>query len=130
MSRERIARPQRKVCLGDLRDKIIIKTRDLEAPVFGETTFTENFDRRMWEVWASIKTATGKVLFNGVNTDVVMTHEIIIRWHEDVTASNWVELKDGRLLDIISVENLEERNEFLKLACREQGLKSLPANQA
>ena len=130
MFRQKINRPHRQICLGDLQDKIILRTRDMKAPVFGETTFTEDFERKVKDVWAAVLTTEGKEVFDGVNTGIPITHRIIIRWTPDLTSENWIELQDGRLLDIINVQNYEERNELLELLCRVRGQKSLPGNQA
>jgi SPP1 family predicted phage head-tail adaptor len=102
----------------------------MKAPVFGDTNYTEDFDRKVKEIWAAIKTVTGKVIFDGVSTDISISHEIFIRWDSGITSENGIELSDGRLLDIINVEDFEERQEFLRLMCSIRGDKTLEASHA
>jgi len=68
-----------------------------------------------------VKTINGRVLFNGVDTDEALTHEITIRYDSTVTAETWVELGDSTRLDIIDTQDLEERNEYLVLLCNARG---------
>lgn len=78
--------------------------------------------------WAAIKTVNGKVRFDGVAEDVALTHAVYTRYRDDVTSETWVELGDGRLLDVIDFEDLDERHQFLLLACAEKGSKDKAAN--
>ncbi len=124
-----VRRPNRTLCLGDLKEQIILHTRDLTEPEYGEVDATEDFNP-IKSVWAAIKTTSGKAFFAGVHGDVSVTHEISIRYRDDVSAETWIELKTGSLLDIVAVENLEERDEWLKLQCSERGSKALGSAQA
>lgn len=120
-TRVEVRRPRRKLCIGDLRDRIILQSRDITEPAFGARDFDEDF-KQQDGVWASIRTTAGKVFFDGVNTDIAVTHEIRIRYDSRVTAETWIELEDGRRLDVVNVEDLEERKEYLTLLCTERGL--------
>lgn len=124
-----LRRPNRTLCIGDLKDQIILHVRDLTEPVFGEVDATEDFNK-ISNVWASIKTTSGKAFFAGISGDVSVTHEISIRYRDDVSAETWIELKTGSLLDIVAIENLEEKDEWLRLQCSERGSKALGSAQA
>ena len=129
---QQIRRPRRKLCVGDLKDRVILQKRTLTEPTFGETEFDESFSLRE-EVWASIQTTAGKAFFAGVNVgDVRITHRIDIRYDVDVTEETWIELKDdvGTRLDIVDVEDLEERHEWMVLSCVERGPKDQEATAA
>ena len=118
-----LRRKHRKVCIGDLNTLITLQTRDIVAPIFNEVDFDENFqDFSVPEVWALVETATGKAVFDGVDTDINITHMIIIRFDATVTSETWVELDDGRRLDIQFTEDLEERHEWLMMFCTLRGV--------
>ncbi len=122
--RKVIRRPRRVLCVGDLDTRVILHKRSLEEPGFGETDFKEDF-KALQEVWAKVRTTSGKAFFSGAHVDVSVTHEISIRYRADVSSETWIELLDGRLLDVVDVENLEERNEWLVMPCTERGDKGL-----
>ena len=103
--------------------------RELTEPGFGETDFGHDFSGGM-TVWTKIFTTAGKTIFNGINTDVNVTHEVYVRFDASITAETWVELADGTRLDIVMVEDLDERREWLKLLCTERGPRNLGAAQA
>ena len=124
-----LRRGRRKLCVGDLRERICLQTRTLTEPAFGDAEPGEDFEGKS-EVWALVKTTAGKVFFDGVNADVNLTHEIFIRYDSTVTATTWIELADGRRLDIVNVENLEERNEYLRLLCTDRGSRDKGAASA
>ena len=122
MSRQVHKRPKRVICVGDLDRRVILSERKITEPGFGETDFGEDFpDSR--EVWAQVATFAGRVLFNGVDTDTLISHEVSIRYSDSVTSETWVQLKDerGTRLDVVKVENLDERNEFMLLLCKSRG---------
>ncbi len=124
----RIRRKKRKVCIGDLTDEIILQNRNITPPPFGSADFDESFTT-IATVFAAINTVSGKTFFDGVNSDINITHEIYIMFDATVTAETWIEFKNRRI-DILRVENLEERDEWLKLICTERGPNTLNATKA
>ncbi len=124
----RIQRKKRHVCVGDMNTRIILQDRNIKAPVFGDPDFDETFSNAA-TVWALVNTVSGKTFFDGVNTDVNITHEIFIRYDATVTAETWVEL-DNQRIDILRVEDFEQRSEFMKLICTERGVNTLEATKA
>lgn len=119
MSRSVQKRPRRIVCAGDLSSLVTLQNRDIVEPIFGETDFAEEFSGDS-KVWAKVVTVAGKTFFDQVNADVALTHEITIRYDPTVTAETWVQA-ESRRFDIVSVEDLEERHEFMLLRCVERG---------
>ena len=99
--------------------EIILQNRVLTEPVFGSVDFDEVFTASA-TVWATVNTVSGKTFFDGVNTDINITHEIFIRYDSTVTAETWVEL-NGNRLDILRVEDFDGRNEYMKLICVDRG---------
>lgn len=117
---EFIKRPHRKVCLGDLDTMIKLQSRDIVSPVFDDVDFDEDF-QDIAEVWAKVDTNIGNAVFDGVDTDINITHEITIRFDPTVTSETWIEI-GARKLDIVLTENFESRDEWLLMFCTDRGL--------
>ncbi len=116
----KIRRKKRKICIGDLDTEIILQNRVLTEPLFDSVDFDETFSTAA-TVLAMVNTVSGKTFFDGVNTDINITHQIGIRFDATVTAETWIEL-NGNRIDILDVDNLEERGEWLILICVDRGL--------
>lgn len=129
MKCQKIFKRHRKSSIGHMRDRIKLLPRAITEPLFGITDFTETFTD-VTETWANVTTTNGESMFDGVNTDVSITHEVFIRFDSSITEEAWVRLDDGTLLNIVSVENFEKRSEFMRLVCNERGDESLGAAQA
>lgn len=125
----KIKRKKRQACIGGMNDRIVLQGRAIKPPIFGDPDFDETFTDNS-TVWATINTVTGKTFFDGVNTDIPITHSIIIEFDTTVTTEIWIELEDGRRVDILSVENLDERSEFMRLTCTDRGNKTVEATKA
>ena len=119
VSKEVLQRKNRVSCVGDMRERVKLHIRAMQEPNFDETNFTESFTG-VKIVWANVRTVSGKTFFTSVNVDVSLTHEIVIRYDEDVNAETWIEY-NGRNLKIVDTEDLDERHEFLKLKCTDRG---------
>lgn len=121
MTCQAVGNRRRVVCAGDLNQRITLQNRDIAPPIFGDSDFSETFSGDS-DRWAAIQTVTGKTFFDSVNSvDVNITHEVYIRYDSTVTAETWI-LYNSRRLDIMAVEDLEERNEFMKLTCVDKGI--------
>ena len=128
-NRQTVRPPRRKICAGDLNRLVRIKDRQIGTPMFDESTglldvdFSENFgvDQDL-EIWVGIKTVNGKTIFNGVGTDqVTLTHELLLYHDSAITAESWIVMDDGRLLDIIKIEDFDEQSVYMRLLCVERG---------
>ncbi len=118
-----IRKKRRQVCIGDLEDQVTLENRAIAAPEFDTVDFDETFTAPNPAVWAMIETVTGKTFFDGVSTEEDVTHWVYIAFDSTVTAETWVKLDDGRRLDIVRVENLDERSDFMLLHCIDRGAK-------
>ena len=71
-----------------------------------------------WEdltaVWAGISPATGYERFQTMQNATPITHNIMIRYYNDLTAADRI-LYGTRILHIKEIINLEEANVFLKI---------------
>ena len=126
---QKIQRKKRSACVGDLRDEVILWDRDIKAPVFGSAEQTQTYSNNQ-TVWASVNTVRGKEIFNGTQLVGVKTHNILIRFDDsrEITEENVVEFK-GNYYDVLEVQNLEERDEWLELSCGVLGDKTQENNQ-
>ena len=123
----KLRRKKRQICLGDLTNSIILQDRAITPPLSGfdaTETFTTNDT-----VDAKVDTSRGETIFDGTNTEVDVTHIFTIRFISGIDAQTWISFKSQRF-DILDVENLEERDEFLKLRCTNRGVDTNAANQA
>jgi len=117
-ARQVAKRPRRKIAVGDLRDRVIVQQTSLQ-PVRGGGTV---------KVFTPIATLSMKVKtlgqtkhgFNDVNIEVQPTHEFTTRWRTDLNAELFLEFNGSRF-EILALENLEGRREYLVLKCRETG---------
>ncbi len=114
-----IKRSHRKICAGDLDTEITLENRDIVPPLAGEVDFEEDFTNSV-PVFSKVETTIGKTVFDGVNTDTVITHKITIRFDSTVTTETWI-LLNGNRINIVQTENLEQRNEWLFLLCTDRG---------
>jgi SPP1 family predicted phage head-tail adaptor len=120
MSTTRLKKKRRLVNVGHMRDRITFQNRSLEPPDHGLSDFDLAFSDDT-ERWAAVNTVTGKTLFDGVQGDVPVTHEILTRFDSTVTSETWVILSTGERIDILTADPLDERREFMLLKCRETG---------
>lgn len=100
--------------------QITLHQRDIVAPIGGMVDFDQSFSDAT-VVTAIVCTQRGTTLFDGVATDNPVTHKICMAYLAGVTAETWVQLEDGRRLDVLDVENCCEESEILNLLCSETG---------
>lgn len=128
MTCKKIRRKKRSVCVGGLSDRITIYDRDIRPPLFNTSEQTQLYSGGK-EVWSSVETTRGKEIFNGTQLLGVRTHIILLRFdpEREVTTEDVVEFK-GSYYDILGVQNLEERDEWLELSCGTRGNKNQENN--
>lgn len=124
-------RRRMRACIGDLSERLLIENRVLTPPSSGVASagFTFSAHNEATEVWAVVETTQGTTLFDDVaGLDRTVTHHIIIRWLDGISAETWLRLDDGRRLDILSVADLDERGTFLEILAAETGLNTQAAS--
>lgn len=121
-------RPRRKQAIGDFRD-LVTPHRTASRPTRGggvEKVFTP-VGRR---IYMKVETVGQNVHgFNSVNVDELPTHKFTTRWRADIDAELFLEF-DGLYFEILDLENLEQRNEYLVLKCRQTGAVEKEASAA
>lgn len=133
---KRIVGERRRVCIGDMNQKIKIQTRDLASPSADNVDYGESFTDAK-TIWAMVQTTRGGEFFDGTELNNPYTHFFYIRFIPNsvfsksgrLTSQEWIRWKN-RTFKIVDVENLEERNEILLLRCRERGDEAKPVNFA
>lgn len=126
----KLKKKKRQYCIGDLRDEIVLQNRSLEPPVneIDSTDLTEEFTDTLI-ILSAINTVSGKTYFDGIGTETNITHEIGFRFVEGITAETWI-LYDERRLDILNLQDLDERREWLLAQCVDRGEAAKDASAA
>lgn len=116
---------RKKLCLSAFRKKIDLFRRDILAPASSQA-HTHEYES-FANPFASIETkGKGVDIFDGIERSgadgipVVASHIIMIKFRSDVTAENYVRF-GGNNYDILKVENIDERNQYLRLFCALRG---------
>lgn len=104
---------------GKLNKRIVIEqANDGEPATDGQPEIT-------WvtlaERWASVEPleTSGREYLLAANVESEASHVVELRWLANVTSRNRINCK-GRILEIESVSDIEERGRKLVLFCREQ----------
>ena len=128
-------RQLKKIPVGDMRDRISIRERDLSVPDFDNPAKFDEAYKTIAVVWCRVKTnISGRDEFTDVNVSTgggliqSSTHIFTIRYREGISAENVVSYKVENY-EIKRVVNPEERNMYLELYCKVLGDKTLEANQ-
>lgn len=111
----------RKLCAGDLIHEVQVLEKSLVPPVAGSVDYKIEFDQdKSPVVFASLSTPRGKVIFDNTGTGRDVTHVFGLYFNPDYTSENVV-LFDGRFFDVLDVNDLDERHEWMVLSCAERG---------
>jgi SPP1 family predicted phage head-tail adaptor len=109
---------------GDLRHRITIQSL---AETKNELAETETSPVKVMTVWASVEPLSGRELFLVQQYSSETTHRVRIRFQKslNLTTRHQISFK-GRLFNIISVINKEERNVELEILCKESLVRPQP----
>lgn len=126
-------RPRRKIAAGDFRTPVQVLQSSTAGTIDGgiERTLTPLFTLFMKEETLS----PGAHRFDRVNVAVnanrveLATHRFTARYRADVSAEHVLNRCDTRF-EILEAENLEGRNEYLVMRCRELGADDREATKA
>lgn len=101
--------------IGDLRHKVTIQTKSVTRGTAGQEveTWADTATK-----WASIEPLTGREYWQAQQINAEMTSKITIRYYFGLTTTNRIKF-GTRCFDILSVQNIKERNEFMVLMCKE-----------
>jgi len=117
-------------CIGDLKHRVKLLRRVIQPPAQGETDFAERFTEFARPPAKVITPGSGSTFYDGVGNAITVSHEITMRWRSDVDTETWVELGSGDRLRVLSHQNVNETDEWLRLVCSLRGPDSVAAAQA
>lgn len=126
-------RDRRGVELGSRDTEITILSRKMTRPSFGldgkiNTQLSVSLgDHESIKTWARVESTSGLKLFQGVGSDPIsITHRFYVAFDPRINDTQTIELKN-RLFDIINIENMDERDEILRINTVLRGDKYAPA---
>lgn len=127
---KKIVREKKRICTGSLKTRIIISLRSIKAPSFNNVDFDEEFND-IRTVWAYCETVSGLTEFDDSNIEEIVTHIFYIRYIPSININtvNWIEHRNKRY-KIITVENINDENEFLLIKTNSRGLKEFNMNKS
>ena len=120
-----ISPKSRKLCIGALKNKVGLYTRDLASPAFNSQDNQQEY-ALVANVYAAVKTVSGIDIFDdieaGSQDGVPSTATIFffIRHRTDVTAENFIQYR-GINYDILRVEPIDLNQRFLKIFAAPRG---------
>lgn len=115
----------RKLCIGALKNKVGLYTRDLASPAFGSQDNQQEY-ALVANIYAAVKTVNGIDIFDDINAgnaDGVpgtATIFFFVRHRTDVTAENFIQYR-GINYDILRVEQIDLEQRFLKIFAAPRG---------
>ena len=108
--------------IGKLNKRIELQSRSSSADSFGQPSNTWTTYKK---TWAEVMPLAGnKIMFSTRETSYAaqyqqdITHQVRIRYNSSVTVDDRV-YYDSRILEIVSVVNVGERDREMLLICRE-----------
>lgn len=100
---------------GDLRHRVILQEIVETQNGYGETIKTW---RNIGQVFAKLEPTAGMERFRASQMQADVTHAITIRYKTGVVPQMQI-AKGDRTFPILAVVNLEERNHWMELHCKE-----------
>lgn len=118
----------RRVSLGDMRHKIVIKIPEIT----GLSGDSPDFTRPATDfktVYAHVETKVGQDIFDGTNVRKIADTYFTIRYIGLLNESYIISYQ-GNYYNIIDIETFDARNLFMKLRCAIRGDNTKPVNFA
>lgn len=101
---------------GELRTLISLQRSD--DPVIGQCGDVELSFKEYAKEWAKVEYTAGREMVNASQVVAEATHDILIRYRDDVHPTHRVVL-DSRVLEIVSCGDASGRRELMTLHCKE-----------
>jgi len=99
-----------------VRERVAIQTISLADDGYGGKTETLS---TLATVWAKVSPVKGREVEKSGRMESVETYLVMIRYRADVTTAHRI-LWSGKLLNIRSVQNRDEKRQFLTLECEKE----------
>ena len=101
--------------IGPLRKQVTLRIKGISTDVYGQPE--EEFTTYA-TVWAQIDPATGQEIMNAQQQQGEITHKVKIRYNSSVVITDRVYF-GTRILEIVFIRNVQERNHWQELLCKE-----------
>jgi SPP1 family predicted phage head-tail adaptor len=105
--------------IGKLRQRIQIQQNNAGSPdAYGEKTASWT---TIATVWASVEPLAGREYLQALQVKASSMHRVRMRWSQvfTLTPRHRILLRSTRVLEINSVNNVDERNRELEVMCTE-----------
>ena len=102
--------------IGKLRHKVKLQSSAQAQDGYGQESKVWATDE---SIWAQIQPLRGAELLEYQQISTEVTHRIIIRYNSSVTSAKRI-LFGTRIFDINVPRNIDERNIFMELLCKEK----------
>lgn len=100
---------------GRLRHRITLQRLSSTQNTVGEKI--DNYTD-VTTVWGEVKPFRGSEVFENYKEFGELTHKITIRYYQGLDRT-WRIKFDGRIFRIVSVVNIEERDVYMEIVCKE-----------
>lgn len=108
---------------GALRNRVTIE--DVKGQSDEQGGQTNEVPVAIIEVWAAIQPLAGSELFFAQGIQSNTSHRVVMRYPgDDVVKQEMRVVHKNRVLEILSITNVDEKNEWLELMCTESGVPS------
>ena len=117
-----------RICRSARNKTVIIQKRQIQTPGQSSVDYSISLADQL-TVRAMVETVRGVTVFDNTNTERDISHEITFDFLDNpvITAQNYAKI-GSVLLDIITVENVNEDNRLLVLLCALRGPNTQAAN--
>lgn len=114
------------ICYKTLNKKIDLLVRKQNATGYD---YYHNFTAQFSGIWAMCKTLpVGTTAIDGSNVQRAISHAWYTRYISGVTAQHWIGY-NSRVYKIVSIQNINQNNEWLVLNSIETGDPNIAANR-
>ena len=100
--------------IADMRHRITFQKLLDKQDEYGESNEWEDVKI----VWADVRPLSGKQFFQAKQINAEISHSIFIRYQDGIKTNMRIKFKD-RYFEILYIINVEEKNKYLKIYCRE-----------
>ena len=111
-----------KVNPGELNRKVTVYKEDL-SPDGGGGQLDKWKTKAGWikvcDVWASLRPASEKAVAFAGQWQVEVTHTVLVRFTDKIKEKYAIDYQ-GRRMDIRTIRNLDEADQYLQLLCEER----------
>jgi len=117
-----------KICRSAFNKTVVIQDRAIQNPGQNSVDYSMKLTDTL-TVRAMVETVSGVTQFDGTNTERDITHRITVDYKANavISAENYARIGQTEL-DIVTVENVNEDNKYLRLRCALRGSNALPSN--